>query len=71
AQVVANKTQFHDFTSKRKTAQQAWEQLRGADGAVEVCPSAAGSKAVTISDNDCMARMGDERSEYLESIAQE
>ncbi|MCJ2370135.1 lysozyme inhibitor LprI family protein [Pseudomonas sp. RGM 3321] len=71
SQFVANKTQFNDFTSKLKTAQQAWEKLRDADCAVEVFPSAAGSKAFTISENDCIARMSDERSEYLESIAQE
>ncbi|MBI6705784.1 lysozyme inhibitor LprI family protein [Pseudomonas viridiflava] len=71
SQFVANKTQFNDFTSKLKTAQSAWEKLRDADCAVEVFPSAAGSKAFTISENDCVARMSDERSEYLESIAQE
>lgn len=70
-QFVANKTQFNDFTNKLKTAQQAWEKLRDADCAVEVFPSAAGSKAYTIAENDCVARMSDERSEYLESIAQE
>ena len=71
SQFVANKSQFNDFTSKLKAAQQAWEKLRDADCAVEVFPSAAGSKAYTISENDCIARMSDERSEYLESIAQE
>ncbi|MFJ4141773.1 lysozyme inhibitor LprI family protein [Pseudomonas sp. NPDC089734] len=71
SQFVANKTQYNDFTSKLKTAQQAWEKLRDADCAVEVFPSAAGSKAYTINENDCIARMSDERSEYLESIAQE
>ena len=71
SQFVANKTQFNDFTSKLKTAQLAWEKLRDADCAVEVFPSAAGSKAFTIAENDCLARMSDERSEYLESIAQE
>ena len=71
SQFVANKTQFNDFTSKLKTAHQAWEKLRDADCAVEVFPSAASSKAFRISENDCIARMSDERSEYLESIAQE
>jgi uncharacterized protein YecT (DUF1311 family) len=71
SQFVANKTQFNDFTNKLKTAQLAWEKLRDADCAVEVFPSAAGSKAFTIAENDCLARMSDERSEYLESIAQE
>lgn len=71
SQFVANKTQFNDFTSKLKDAQKAWEKLRDTDCAVEVFPSAAGSKAFKISENDCIARMSDERSEYLESIAQE
>ncbi|WNW12240.1 lysozyme inhibitor LprI family protein [Pseudomonas sp. DTU_2021_1001937_2_SI_NGA_ILE_001] len=71
SQFVANKTQYNDFTNKLKTAQLAWEKLRDADCAVEVFPSAAGSKAYKISENDCIARMSDERSEYLESIAQE
>ena len=71
SQFVANKSQFNDFTSKLKTAQQAWEKLRDADCAVEVFPSAAGSKAFIIAENDCLARTSDERSEYLESIAQE
>jgi uncharacterized protein YecT (DUF1311 family) len=70
-QFVANKSQSNDFISKLKTAQQAWEKLRDADCAVEVFPSAAGSPAFKIAANDCVARMSDERSEYLESIAQE
>lgn len=71
SQFVANKTQYNDFTNKLKSAQLAWEKLRDADCAVEVFPSAAGSKAYKISENDCIARMSDERSEYIESIAQE
>ncbi|WP_426116168.1 lysozyme inhibitor LprI family protein [Pseudomonas sp. DSP3-2-2] len=70
-QFGANKAQFDYFTGKLKTAQQAWQKLRDADCAVEVFPAAAGSKAFTIAENDCLARMSDERSEYLESIAQE
>jgi uncharacterized protein YecT (DUF1311 family) len=71
AQFGANKTQLDYFTSKLKAAQQSWQKLRDADCAVEVFPNAAGSKAFTIAENDCVARMSDERSEYLETIAQE
>jgi uncharacterized protein YecT (DUF1311 family) len=70
-QFGANKSQSNSFAEKLKTAQQAWEKLRDADCAVEVFPAAAGSKAFNIAQNDCLARMSDERSEYLESIAQE
>lgn len=70
-QFGANKAQFDYFTGKLKAAQLAWQKLRDADCAVEVFPAAAGSKAFTIAENDCLARMSDERSEYLESIAQE
>ena len=70
-QFGANKSQSNAFAEKLKTAQQAWEKLRDADCAVEVFPAAAGSKAFTIAQNDCLARTSDERSEYLESIAQE
>ena len=34
-------------------------------------PGDRGSKAFTIAQNDCVARMSDERSEFLESIGQE
>jgi len=70
-QLGANKTQLDDFTSKIKAAELAWQKLRDADCAVEVFPAVAGSKDFIISQNDCLARMSDERSEYLETIAQE
>jgi uncharacterized protein YecT (DUF1311 family) len=46
-------------------------KTRDADCAVEAFPATAGSKAFTIAQNDCVARMSDERSEFLESIGQE
>ncbi|KHA72580.1 hypothetical protein NZ35_14175 [Pseudomonas chlororaphis] len=66
-----NATQLADITAKIKTAQQQWLKTRDADCAVEAFPATAGSKAFTIAQNDCVARMSDERSEFLESIGQE
>ncbi|WP_454563619.1 lysozyme inhibitor LprI family protein [Pseudomonas sp. AIG] len=66
-----NPTQLADITAKLKTAQQQWLKTRDADCAVEAFPATAGSKAFTIAQNDCIARMSDERSEFLESIGQE
>ncbi len=66
-----NPTQLADITAKLKTAQQQWLKTRDADCAVEAFPATAGSKAFTIAQNDCVARMSDERSEFLESIEQE
>ena len=66
-----NPTQLADITAKIKAAQQQWLKTRDADCAVEAFPATSGSKAFTIAQNDCIARMGDERSEFLESIGQE
>ena len=66
-----DKAQLNDITGKVKTAQQLWQKQREADCAVESFPAKPGSKAYTIAQNDCVARMSDERSEFLESIAQE
>ena len=70
-QFGANKAQSDYLANKLEAAHQAWQKLRDADCAVEVFPSAEGSNAFKIAQNDCLARMSDERSEYLESIAQE
>ncbi|MGF6089050.1 lysozyme inhibitor LprI family protein [Pseudomonas sp. 18173] len=64
-------SQLADITAKLKTAQQQWLKTRDADCAVEAFPATSGSKAFTIAQNDCIARMSDERSEFLESIGQE
>ncbi|WP_213940282.1 lysozyme inhibitor LprI family protein [Pseudomonas sp. dw_612] len=66
-----NKAQLSDITEKLKVAQQQWLKTRDADCAVEAFPATSGSKAFTIAQNDCVARMSDERSEFLESISQE
>ena len=67
----SNKAQLADITAKIKTAQQQWLKTRDADCAVEAFPATSGSKAFNIAQNDCVARMSDERSEFLESIGQE
>ena len=66
-----NPAQLADITAKLKAAQQQWLKTRDADCAVEAFPATSGSKAFTIAQNDCVARMSDERSEFLESIGQE
>ncbi|MGF6283602.1 uncharacterized protein YecT (DUF1311 family) [Pseudomonas sp. BT76 TE3572] len=66
-----NPAQLTDITAKLKASQQQWLKTRDADCAVEAFPATSGSKAFTIAQNDCVARMSDERSEFLESIGQE
>ncbi|MDI3356410.1 DUF1311 domain-containing protein [Pseudomonas sp. UYIF39] len=66
-----NPAQLSDITAKLKAAQQQWLKTRDSDCAVEAFPATTGSKAFTIAQNDCVARMSDERSEFLESIGQE
>ncbi|PWE42834.1 hypothetical protein C9I50_09235 [Pseudomonas prosekii] len=66
-----NKAQLNDISEKLKVAQQQWLKTRDADCAVEAFPATSGSQAFTIAQNDCVARMSDERSEFLESISQE
>ena len=66
-----NPAQLTDITAKIKAAQQQWLKTRDADCTVEAFPATSGSKAFTIAQNDCVARMSDERSEFLESIGQE
>ncbi|WP_433737524.1 lysozyme inhibitor LprI family protein [Pseudomonas putida] len=66
-----NPTQLADITAKIKAANLQWQKTRDADCAIEAFPATAGSKAFTIAQNDCVARMSDDRSEFLESIGQE
>ena len=68
---AGNKAQAADVTAKLQAAEQLWIKSRDADCAVEAFPATSGSKAFTIALNDCVARMSDERSEFLESIGQE
>ncbi|VVN13081.1 lysozyme inhibitor LprI family protein [Pseudomonas fluorescens] len=71
SQYGKNPSQLADITAKLKAAQQQWLKTRDADCLVETFPTTSGSKAFSIAQNDCVARMSDERSEFLESIGQE
>ncbi|MNP32493.1 hypothetical protein D3C76_1256760 [compost metagenome] len=71
AQYADNKIQVADITGKLQTAEQLWMKSRDADCAIAPFPAAVGSKAYAIDQNDCLANKSDERSEFLESIAQE
>ena len=67
----ANATQLNNITSKIKTAQTLWVHQRDADCAIVVFPAKAGTEAFNIAQNDCIAAVSDDRSEFLESIGQE
>ena len=67
----SNPTQLNNITSKIKTAQSLWLHQRDADCAVVVFPATAGTEAFNIAQNDCIAAVSDDRSEFLESIGQE
>ena len=67
----SNATQLNNILSKIKTAQALWLHQRDADCAIAVFPATAGTEAFNIAQNDCMARISDDRSEFLESIGQD
>ena len=67
----SNPTQLNNIISKIKTAQALWLHQRDADCAIVVFPATSGTQSYNIALNDCMARMSDDRSEFLESIGQD
>ncbi|KAA0950229.1 MULTISPECIES: lysozyme inhibitor LprI family protein [unclassified Pseudomonas] len=67
----SDKAKLADITARLADAQQKWQKLRDADCAVDTFPAVPGTKAYAIVQNDCLARMSDQRSEFLESIGQE
>ncbi|MFP3518586.1 lysozyme inhibitor LprI family protein [Pseudomonas sp. SIMBA_077] len=67
----SNPTLLNNITSKVKTAQALWLHQREADCAIVVFPAKAGTEAFNIAQNDCIAAVSDDRSEFLESIGQE
>ncbi|SEM79473.1 Protein of unknown function [Pseudomonas sp. ok272] len=71
AQAGSDKAKLADITAKLNTAQQLWVASRDADCAIAPFPAAVGSKTYAIDLNDCLASKSDERSEFLESIAQD
>ena len=70
AEYANNKSQLADITSKLQVAEQLWVKSRDADCTIAPFPAAVGSKAYLIDQNDCLANKSDERSEFLESLAQ-
>ncbi|MGA8137929.1 MULTISPECIES: lysozyme inhibitor LprI family protein [Pseudomonas] len=70
-QYANDKAQAADITGKLQAAQQLWIKSRDADCAIAPLPAKPGSKPFTIDQYDCLASKSDERSEFLESIAQE
>ena len=68
---ASDKAQLNDITAKIKAAQQLWQKQREADCAIAAFPAKPGSDAYKIAENDCMAQVSDDRSEFLESIGQE
>ncbi len=68
---ASDKAQLNDMTAKVKAAQQLWQKQRDADCAIAAFPAKPGSEAYKIAENDCMAQVSDDRSEFLESIGQE
>lgn len=67
----SNPTQLNNITSKIKAAQTLWLHQRDADCAIAVFPATAGTEAFNIAQNDCIARITDDRSEFLETIGQD
>ena len=67
----SNATQRNKIIRKITTAQALWLHQRDADCAIVVFPATSGTETFNIAQNDCMARMSDDRSEFLESIGQE
>ena len=66
-----NKAQLNDITSKIRVAQQLWQKQRDADCAIAAFPAKPSSEAYKIAENDCMAQVSDDRSEFLEWIGRE
>ena len=67
----SNATQLNNITSKIKAAQALWLHQRDADCAIAVFPATAGTEAFNIAQNECIARVSDDRSEFLETIGQD
>ena len=67
----ADSLNMDDISAKLQAAQQLWIKSRDADCAIAPLPAKPGSKPFTIDQYDCLASKSDERSEFLESIAQE
>jgi uncharacterized protein YecT (DUF1311 family) len=71
ARYADDQSRLNDITAKIKTAQHLWQKQRDADCAIAAFAAEPGSEAYKLAENDCMAQVSDDRSEFLESIGQE
>ncbi|WP_028693435.1 lysozyme inhibitor LprI family protein [Pseudomonas cremoricolorata] len=60
-----------DLSARLQAAQTQWMQLRDADCKLETFAEQPGSKAYEAALNTCLALRSDDRSEYLQSLAQQ
>lgn len=60
-----------DLSARLQAAQNQWMQLRDADCKLETFAEQPGSKAYEAALNTCLAQRSDDRSEYLQSLAQQ
>ena len=69
SQYKPNQTLSDEYIQKIKESQRLWIKLRDADCALETFQIEIGTQAYEATLNNCIARMSDERSKYLEHIA--
>jgi uncharacterized protein YecT (DUF1311 family) len=67
--LISNQTLRDEYIQKIKESQRLWIKLRDADCALETFQIEIGPQAYETTLNNCIARMSDERSNYLEHIA--
>lgn len=58
------------LTTRLQAAEDLWKQVRDADCKLETFAETPGSKAFETAWNTCLAQRSDDRSEYLQSLAQ-
>ena len=68
SQYKSNQTLRDEYIQKIKESQRLWIKLRDADCALETFQIEIGTQAYETTLNNCIARMSDERSKYLEHI---
>ncbi|WP_312932637.1 lysozyme inhibitor LprI family protein [Pseudomonas sp.] len=67
---AASPAQASELNAGLQSAQTLWTQLRDADCKLETSRQAPGSKAFVAALDTCLAQRSDDRSEYLQSLAQ-
>ncbi len=66
----ADPAQARELNAGLQAAQTLWIQLREADCKLETAAEKRGGKALEAALNTCLAQRSDDRSEYLQSLAQ-